>query len=73
MSQYHPNHDIYGNGRESQAIIDQMMKQADVRLAEEDREFEIWRQNQPEQWWTNLGVDEACIPGTRLLYDYGRF
>ena len=70
---YAASHDIYGNDESAQAEINQMMDESMERTRQTVQAFRDRLKAQPgEPWHRPMGVDEQFVPGTRLMFDYGR-
>ena len=69
---YADTHDIYGNNEAEQAIAEEMAREADERLRQTLLAEKQARIARGEVWLRPMGIDEAFVPGTRVVYDYGR-
>ena len=70
---YAATHDIYGNDEAGQAEMTEQANEAAERTRQTVQAFRDKLRAQPgEPWHRPMGIDEQFVPGTKLIYDYGR-
>ena len=66
-------HDIYGNDESAMAERNEMMDESMERTRQTVQAFRDKLRSQPgEPWHRAMGIDEQFVPGTKIMFDYGR-